>query len=70
MPRNQSEQNRSLFPAKVAAALTSLIIMIGLFMVTITRGPNDLYTVIVGAVALAMAVAITLVLLRRHRRRP
>lgn len=58
-----------LFPAKVVAAFASLAVLIGLFFVTLERGPNDAYTVLVGVVTVGLAVAITIGLVRRRRRR-
>ncbi|MFI7674165.1 hypothetical protein [Actinophytocola sp. NPDC049390] len=58
-----------LFPAKVTAAITSLIVMIGYFVITLTRGPNDIYTVLVGAITVGLAAGIAAGLVRRSRRR-
>jgi hypothetical protein len=58
-----------LFPAKVAAAIASLIMMIGYFVLTLTRGPNDTYTVVVGVITVGLAAGIVAGLVRRSRRR-
>lgn len=57
-----------LFPAKVVAAITSLVVMIGYFVITLTRGPNDTYTVVVGVITVGLAAAIAAGLVRRSRR--
>ena len=66
MSRSPDER---LFPAKVAAAFISLAVLIGLFFLTLERGPNDAYTVLVGVITLGLAIAITVRLVRRHRHR-
>ncbi|WP_125727024.1 hypothetical protein [Kibdelosporangium aridum] len=69
MPRKQSHQDKSLFPAKVTAALTSLAVMIGFLVISISRGPSDLYTILVAATALVTAIAISVVLYRHKKQR-
>ncbi len=58
-----------LFPAKVAAGITSLVVMVGYFVITLTRGPNDTYTVWVGLITVGLAAGIAAALVRRSRRR-
>ncbi len=61
--------DEKLFPAKLAAALISLVAMIGYFVITLTRGPNDVYTVVIGVLTIGLAAAIATGLVRRSRRR-
>ena len=68
MPEQKSVDER-LFPAKLAAALISLAVMIGYFVITLTRGYVDAYTPIIGAITLGLAGAIAVVLARRRKRR-
>lgn len=68
MPMSRTPDER-LFPAKVMAAFTSLAIMVALFFLTLERGPNDAYTVLVGVVTMGLAIGITVSLVRRRRRR-
>ena len=67
MPDDRTPDER-LFPAKVVAALVSLAAMIGYFVITLTRGPNDTYTVVVGVLTVGLGVAIVTTLVRRRRR--
>ncbi|MFC4852688.1 hypothetical protein [Actinophytocola glycyrrhizae] len=66
---DQKTPDERLFPAKVTAAIGSVIVMIGFFVITLTRGPNDVYTVVVGVITVGLAAAVAATLVRRHRRR-
>ena len=57
-----------LFPAKVIAAVVSLLVMIGFFIIAVQRGPNDFYEYLMGAATAGLAVAIVTALIRWHRR--
>lgn len=68
MTREDDEQDARLYPVKVTAALASLAMMAGYFVVTLTRGPNEIYTYVVGALTLLLAVAVAAGMIR-HRKR-
>ena len=62
-------EDERLYPAKVIAGFASLVVMMGFFFLTLSRGYHDVYTVVVGAVVVGLAAALGMALYRRHRRR-
>ncbi|MCT2584437.1 hypothetical protein [Actinophytocola gossypii] len=67
--REQKTQEERLYPAKVAAAFASLAFMVGLFFLTLSRGYQDVYPVVLAVVTVALAVGIVGAIVRRRRGR-
>jgi len=65
--REQRTQERRLYPAKAVAAFASLAFMVGLFFLTLSRGYQDVYTVVLAVVTVALAVGIVGAVHRRRR---
>jgi protein-S-isoprenylcysteine O-methyltransferase Ste14 len=62
------QDDRRLRPAKLAAGFLSVLVLIGMFVTSLSRAPEPAWTVVLALTACGLAVAILLGV-RRWRRR-
>lgn len=65
-PELQSDQK--LYRAKLVAGMISVLALVAMFITSLYRAPNPVWSVIVGVIALGLAVAIGIGVARRCRR--
>ena len=73
VPRHQNDDglqdDRGLRPAKLAAGVLSVLVLIGLFGTSLFRAPEPAWTVVLIVVAVGLAAVIIIGTRNRRRRR-
>jgi protein-S-isoprenylcysteine O-methyltransferase Ste14 len=63
------QDDRGLRPAKPAAGVLSVLVLVGLFVTSLFRAPEPAWTVVLIVVAVGLAAAIAIGTRNRRRRR-
>jgi len=62
------QSNQKLYRAKLIAGMISVLALVAMFITSLYRAPNPVWSVVVGVTALGLAVVIGVRVARRYRR--